>query len=125
MSVVLVVDDEPRILASLRRSLRREGWEIVTAEGATEALRVLEERPVELVLSDCQMPGMTGMDLMREVAARWPQVVRVLISGWLDAVSDDELREAGVRALVPKPWDDADLKETLHRHLGGADPSDC
>jgi DNA-binding NtrC family response regulator len=118
VSRVLIVDDEARILAALRRSLRREGWEILTAEGPDEALRILATEPVDVVLSDHKMPGMTGSDLLREVAARWPRVVRLLITGWSEAVTDEELQEIGIEALIPKPWDDAELKAILRRHLG-------
>jgi DNA-binding NtrC family response regulator len=117
VSTVLIVDDEVRILAALRRSLRREGWQILTADGPAEALRILAQEPVDLVLSDHKMPGMSGSDLLREVASRWPDVTRLLITGWSEAVSAEELREIGIRAMIPKPWDDAELKAILRRHL--------
>jgi len=117
VSTVLIVDDEARILAALKRSLRREGWEILTAEGPGEALRILDEHGVDLILSDHKMPAMTGSELLRQVAARWPNVVRMLITGWAEAVSDEEIRDIGIEALIPKPWDDAELKSILRRHL--------
>jgi DNA-binding response OmpR family regulator len=114
---VLIVDDEARILAALKRTLRREGWEIITADGPQAGLDILASRPVDLVLSDHKMPGMTGSEFLREVSERWPTVVRVLITGWGDAVSDVERQEIGIEALIPKPWDDAELKALLRRHL--------
>ena len=60
MARVLLVDDEERILASLCRSLRREGYELVTARSPQEALRILEEQDFDAVLTDHKMPGMTG-----------------------------------------------------------------
>ena len=119
MSTLLIVDDEVRILTALRRSLRREGYEVLTAESPREALRMLETTPVDLVLSDHKMPAMTGSELLREIAARWPHVVRLLITGWAEAVTPAEVREIGIRELIPKPWDDAELKAALRRHLGG------
>lgn len=118
MSVVLIVDDEVRILAALERSLRREGWEILTADGPDAGLEILATRAVDLVLSDHKMPGMTGSEFLREVSRRWPRVVRVLITGWAEAVTEEELREIGIEALIPKPWDDAELKAVLRRSLG-------
>jgi len=118
VSTVLIVDDEVRILTALQRSLRREGYEVLTAERPAEALRILSERSVDLVLSDHKMPGMSGSELLREVADRWPGVVRLLISGWSEAIDEDELRSIGIEALIPKPWDDAELKAILRRHLG-------
>ena len=112
---LLVVDDEARILSALRRTLRREGYEVLTAETPGEALRILDERPVDLVLSDHKMPGMTGVQLLAEVAKRKPDTVRMLITGWTEEIPREELDRLGIRALITKPWDDARLKQTLRR----------
>jgi response regulator RpfG family c-di-GMP phosphodiesterase len=115
---VLVVDDEVRILSALRRSLRREGYEILTAETVEEALRVLDERPVALILSDHKMPGMSGVQFLAEAARRCPEAVRMLITGWTEEIPREQLEELGVCALITKPWDDEKLKATLRRALG-------
>ncbi len=115
--VVLVVDDEARILSALRRSLRREGYEIVTAETVEEALRVLDERSVALILSDQKMPGMSGVQFLAEAALRRPEAVRMLITGWTEEIPREQLEALGVRALITKPWDDEKLKATLRRAL--------
>ena len=115
---VLVVDDEARILSALRRSLRREGYEILTAETVEEALRVLDERSVELILSDQKMPGMSGVQFLAEAARRRPEAVRMLITGWTEEIPREQLEEIGVCALITKPWDDEKLKATLRRALG-------
>ncbi len=116
--VVLVVDDEARILSALRRSLRREGYEIVTAETVEEALRVLDERSVALILSDQKMPGMSGVQFLAEAARRRPEALRMLITGWTAEIPREQLEELGVCALITKPWDDEKLKATLRRALG-------
>ena len=116
--VVLVVDDEARILSALRRTLRREGYEILTAETPAEALRILEERAVDLILSDQKMPGMSGLELLARAAERRPAAARLLITGWTEEVPQRELEALGVRALLPKPWDDGELKRTLRQALG-------
>jgi len=111
--VLLIVDDEPRILSALRRTLRREGFEIFAAESAREALRILDEQPVHLILSDHKMPGMTGMQLLAQAAQRWPAAARILITGWTESIPEQEIRAVGLRAIISKPWDDAELKEIL------------
>jgi response regulator RpfG family c-di-GMP phosphodiesterase len=116
--VLLIVDDEVRILSALSRSLRREGYEIVTAETAEDALRVLDEREVDGILSDHRMPGTSGLALLAEAAQRRPRAVRMLITGWTEEIPREKLEELGVCALVTKPWDDARLKATLRRALG-------
>ncbi len=115
---VLLVDDEPRILSALQRALRREGYELVTAETTAEALRVIDERPVDCVLSDFKMPGLTGVQLLAEVAARHPDAARLLITGWNVEIPQDELERVGVFRVMSKPWEDADLKQTLREAMG-------
>ena len=116
--VLLIVDDEERILAALRRTLRREGYEIVSAASPARGLAVLEERAVDVILSDHKMPGMSGLAFLARAARLRPQAARLLITGWMEEVPRAELESVGVRALVPKPWDDAELKATLHRCSG-------
>ncbi len=110
---LLIVDDEPRILSALRRVLRREPYDVLTAESTADALRILDERPVDLVLSDHKMPGMSGLHFLGCVAERRPDAVRMLITGWTEAIPEDEIRSVGVRAVITKPWQDDALKETL------------
>ena len=114
---VLVVDDEERILSALKRSLRREGYEIVTAESAARALAILAERPVDLVLSDQKMPGMSGLELLEQAARLRPDAALVLFTGWTQEIPQQELENLGIRALITKPWDDAALKQTLREAL--------
>ena len=113
--LLLVVDDEERILSALRRTLRREGYEIFTSESAYDALRILDERPIDMILSDQKMPGMSGLQFLAEAARRRPGDARMLITGWTEEIPPRKLEELGIFALINKPWDDAQLKETLRR----------
>ena len=114
---LLLVDDEARILSSLRRSLRREGWRVLTAGTPAEALRLLDEEPIDAVLSDHKMPGMSGLEVLEAAARRRPDAARILISGWPDEIPAGRLEALGIRALIPKPWDDAELKRILREAL--------
>jgi two-component system NtrC family sensor kinase len=116
--VLLVVDDEPRILSALQRCLRREGYEILAAGDAAAALRTLRDRRVDALLTDHKMPGASGLELIREVASEWPGIPTILLTGWAAEIAPSELRRLGIRALVPKPWDDAELKARLREALG-------
>jgi CheY-like chemotaxis protein len=116
--VLLIVDDEPGILSALQRALRREGYDVVAADSGAAALRVLREQRVDAILTDHKMPGMSGLELIREVAAEWPGIPRLLLTGWGAEIAPEEARRLGIRALVAKPWADADLKARLREVLG-------
>jgi DNA-binding NtrC family response regulator len=117
---LLIVDDEDRILSALRRCLRREGYEILTADTVDLALELVGGRQVDLVLSDHKMPGMSGVDLLQAVRRVQPAAACLLITGWSQAISQDDLAAAGVFAVIPKPWDDAELKQSLRAALVAA-----
>ena len=115
---LLLVDDEPEILDALRRTLRTEGYRLVTAASPAEARQHLASDPVDLVLSDVRMPGSSGLDLMVELKRTHPHVARVLLTGvatFESAVS--AINEGAVHRFVTKPWDDAGLRESLRDAL--------
>jgi DNA-binding NtrC family response regulator len=112
---LLVVDDEERILSALRRTLRRDGYEIVTSESVHEALQILDSRRVDVILSDQKMPGMSGLQFLEEARKRCPGAARLLITGWTEEIPTEKLEELGICELITKPWDDARLKEALRR----------
>jgi two-component system, repressor protein LuxO len=80
---VLLVDDDPAVLRSTRRALRtkRPDWQIIIQDGPTEALSVLAREPIDVVVSDFEMPLMTGIDLFRRMRRVHPTVLRVIVSG--------------------------------------------
>ena len=86
-------------------------------EAAAEALRLLGDGPVDLIVSDNKMPAMSGIEFCGRAARLWPGVPKVLITGWTEAVPREQLEGLGVKALIPKPWDDAELKRTLREVL--------
>ncbi|MCP4039101.1 MAG: response regulator [bacterium] len=116
-ATLLIVDDEPHILSAMRRTLRREGYDLLLAEGPTAALAWLAERSVDLVLSDQMMPVMRGTELLEEVARRQPRAARMLITGWTDDVGGEDLERIGISTPLTKPWEDAELKEALRKAL--------
>ncbi len=115
---LLLVDDEPNVLASLRRLLRGEAYELFTAESAEEGLHLLEQHPVQLVISDERMPGMSGTSFLREVRRRWPETIRIILSGY-SAVKTilAAVNEGAVYKYLTKPWNDEELKISIRRAL--------
>lgn len=120
---LLLIDDEAQILSALTRSLRREGYELLTAKTPREALRILEDSPVDLILADHKMPGMSGLDLLGRAADLQPAAVRMLITGWSGSVTQKELEDIGIAAVIPKPWEDAELKASIREALSPTDGS--
>jgi response regulator RpfG family c-di-GMP phosphodiesterase len=117
--ILLIVDDEERILSALSRSLRREGYTILTAQTPEQVRSLLEANAVDVVLSDHKMPTASGLEILTLAAQLRPAAARLLISGWPEQVPPDRLAELGVRELLPKPWDDGDLKRALRSAVEG------
>lgn len=86
MKRILFVDDEAPVRDGLRMRLfsRRKDWEMVFAENGSDALQHLERQPADLVISDMRMPVMDGAQLLETIAERWPQVIRVVLSGYAE-----------------------------------------
>lgn len=101
MKELLFVDDEPKLLDGLKRSLRpmREEWNMTFVTSGAEALQTLGQAPFDVIVSDMRMPVMDGAQLLSEVRQRFPQVVRIVLSGQ----SDKELIYQSIAAtqLVP------------------------
>ncbi|HZW26685.1 MAG TPA: HD domain-containing phosphohydrolase [Gallionella sp.] len=120
---ILVVDDEPSILSSLRRLLRSRGFEVLTAESAAAGLEVLERETIDAVISDMRMPVMTGAEFLEQVFLRWPNVKRILLTGYADVDSTIAAVNKGkIWRYIAKPWEDEDLiltvqQATAHRQL--------
>lgn len=111
---ILFVDDEPNVLASLRRVFRRENYNLLFAENAEEALALLEKQPVELVVSDYLMPGMNGSQLLARVRESWPDTLRIMLTGQAgtEAVMGS-VKDGAVYRFILKPWNDDDLRLTI------------
>lgn len=111
VATLLLVDDEANILSSLRRLFRPEGYRVLTAESGDEALELLAAEPVDLILSDMRMPGMTGAQLLAAAFERWPHSIRILLTGYADMASTiDAINLGHIYRYVSKPWDDSELK---------------
>ncbi|PKU23118.1 sigma-54-dependent transcriptional regulator [Telmatospirillum siberiense] len=113
LPIVLVIDDEVRSQESLRRVLADE-FEVLCASSASEAEALLEVEMVHAILCDQKMPDRTGVDFLKTVRHRWPDPVRMIISGFTD--SEDiiaGLNEAGIYQYITKPWDPVELIQTV------------
>src|SRR5262245_39738781 len=113
LPAALLVDDDPQTLALLGRILEGD-FQIRTARSGAEALRVLGESPVALIVADQRMPGMTGTAFLERAARESPQSRRVLLTAFADLDAVIEAVNAGqVHYFVRKPWDNRDLVTKL------------
>jgi response regulator RpfG family c-di-GMP phosphodiesterase len=110
---VLVVDDEPDMLFSLRGLLRRD-FEVFTAGGGREAIEVLREHPVHVIMTDQRMPEMTGVEFLNRAKEQHPDAIRVIFTGYADTKSlVAAINQANVYRFVAKPWDPEELVAVL------------
>lgn len=108
---ILIVDDELAILNMLRRSLTLEGYAVISASNAEEALRLLETQSIHLIISDQMMPGgMSGTQFLRVVKQTYPDIVTMILSAYAKPNDIlDALNEARTSYYLVKPWDDDEL----------------
>lgn len=117
-SRILFVDDDPNLLDGLKRTLRphRHVWEMTFVNSAREALSSLEKMPVDVILTDFRMGGMSGLDLLREVKRCYPQVIRILFSGEVDqALIMQSVRVA--HQFISKPCSAGMLKDRIDQTI--------
>ncbi|MDA8427625.1 MAG: ATPase, T2SS/T4P/T4SS family [Geobacteraceae bacterium] len=111
---LLFVDDEENVLNALRRIFLDENYTILTATSAQTALEILEREPVQLLISDHRMPGMTGAELLKLVREKYPQTIRIMLTGHADVNSImGAVKDGAVYKFITKPWNDEDLRLTV------------
>jgi response regulator RpfG family c-di-GMP phosphodiesterase len=114
VATVLFVDDEPAVLRAIVRSLRDAPFEVLSAHGPAEALALLAERPIDVLVSDIDMPEMSGLDLVKLVRLEHPSTVRMLLTGagtlgrTLEAINEGE-----VFRFFTKPFDVEMFRATM------------
>ena len=117
---ILCVDDEKNILKALRRLFMDEdNYEIPIAESGEEGLEVLEEEEgIRMVVSDYRMPGMNGVEFLHQVNEKWPETMRIVLSGYADTAAVVEaINQGRIYKFIPKPWNDEELLSTISAAL--------
>jgi two-component system response regulator HydG len=106
---ILVVDDVRETAEVIQRNLEREGYDVVAASGVDEAIRMLREFPVDLVITDMKMPGASVLTLLRYLQKSCSRTPVILVSGYPISGAEDEIVRAGVQEYIPKPFTDDEL----------------
>ncbi len=112
---ILVLDDELAIRVALERALRGEGYTVLLADTADEALRLLHEHEVQVILSDHMMPEMTGLEFLRLMRDRFPAATRIMLTGHADVdTTIAAINDAETYRFLTKPWDDLELRTVVY-----------
>lgn len=117
---LLIIDDEEEILKALRRQFRRE-YDVYVAVNAEEGLRIIKEVPVQVIITDQRMPGITGVQFLARAKKELPDATRLLLTGYADIQAViDAINEGNVFRYITKPWDAQELativREAFERH---------
>jgi two-component system, probable response regulator PhcQ len=117
-ATILLVDDEPNVTDALKRAFRREPYEFLTAASGVAAQAILDQQHVDVIISDEQMPGMSGSEFLSRVRKQFPRTIRMILSGQasLDAAVR-AINEGEVYRFFLKPCNPTDLLFTIQRAL--------
>lgn len=115
---VLLVDDEESILNSLRRLLRSQPYDVLLANSGAQALEIMAQQAIDLVMTDARMPGMDGATLLAEIHRRHSSTMRILLTGYADlAMIIKAINEGQIHRYISKPWNDEEMLLTLRQSL--------
>ena len=118
---ILLVDDQQEVTGAIARELRKlcvvEGLSTVHARNANEALEMLGRGKGEyaVILSDLSMSGMSGLNLLKVTSERWPDTVRIVLTGMAELENIQDILDAGLYAYLKKPWDREKLVMDMRR----------
>ncbi|MEO8627968.1 MAG: EAL domain-containing protein, partial [Betaproteobacteria bacterium] len=125
---LLLVDEEPNVLAALKRALRGQNYRVFTASTATEAFELMAQNTVHVVVADRRVPQLNGTEFFGRVKDLYPQTVRIMLSGYTEPQAmTDAINQGAVYKFLTKPWDDqqlqAAIKEAFQRVAAQQPPS--
>lgn len=112
---ILVVDDEKQIRDLYSQSFTRAGYEVTTAESAEEALEILKKEQFWVLFLDLNLPGMSGIDLCRQIRKRYPMAIPYAVTGYASLFELSDCRDAGFEDYFTKPANLSDLLEAAEQ----------
>ncbi len=112
---ILVTDDEPLVRKSLKETLRYEGYNVTTAKDGVQALEILKNYSVDIVMADMKMPNLGGMELLRRVKKQYPRTQVVLMSAYGQIENAVEAMRLGAADYISKPFEDAQITDLLKK----------
>lgn len=119
---LLLVDDEENILRALKRVLRSDGYRILTALNAHDGMEILRQNAVEVIVCDQRMPDVSGTEFLGNVKKMYPDTVRIMLSGYSDAVTvTDAINRGTIYKFLTKPWNDEDIRQQVRSAFGAVE----
>ncbi len=113
---ILIVDDEVQLLKVLKKVFMKSDYHIFVAESGNEALELLAVEPIDMIITDLRMPGMDGYELLSVVKRRYPDVIRIVLSGYADEKMIYQLFKNNLTKMcIYKPWDNASLIQNINQ----------
>lgn len=117
METILVVDDEPNYLIILEELLEDEGFEVLTARNGNEALKIAEKADLNLIVTDMQMPGMNGVELLSEAKKRWPAIPVIMVTAFGEVDKAVSAMQAGAFNFLSKPFKNDELIANINKAI--------
>lgn len=112
---VLYVDDEENNLVSFKANFRIK-YQVYTALSGDEALQIMASKPIDIVITDQRMPNMTGVEFLEKVLEKFPDPMRILLTGYADMTAVvDAVNKGKIFHYLAKPWDEEELDMTIKR----------
>jgi two-component system NtrC family sensor kinase len=115
---ILFVDDEENVLTAVKRVFMDADYTILTALSGKEALKIMEENDVQVIVSDYRMPDMNGVELLKVVRKQREDIIRIILSGYADLNAlITAVNEGHIYKFIAKPWNDDELRITISNAL--------
>jgi CheY-like chemotaxis protein len=114
---VLIVDDEELIRDHLGAMLKREGYSVLTADSAKEAIEKLGETKIDIVISDIEMPEMTGLELLTHIKSQFPHIPVLIITGFTGKYQNNHIKDSGADGFITKPFKNVEIVESIKAFL--------
>lgn len=112
---ILIVDDDVSNVNALKRALRRE-YNVLSATNGEDALAVMGQNEVDLIIADHRMPGMTGIELLERTLQKYPSVVRVILTSYTDEkLLMDAINRVHAHGFLPKPWEPEEIHSIVEK----------
>ena len=116
---VLIVDDEEDLTWSISRGLSKDTdqYEVICVNSGSNALSILEERSVDLVVTDLRMPGVSGMKLLKEIKSHYPDIKVIVMTAYGSLEIKEVLEHSGTKGYIEKPFEINELRKLIHHYL--------